>query len=62
MRGPHMHKRVVAKTCELILRVAPLQEDLNVTDAIVRVLQRRKESRIDHQLIFKLDVIVDQMP
>ena len=60
MRGLHMQKRVVAKTCELILRAAPLQEDLNVADAIVLILQLRKESWIDHQLTFKLDVILDQ--
>ena len=62
MRGLHMQKRVVAKTCQLILRVAPLQEDLNVTDAIVLILQRHKESRIDHQFSIELDVILDQMP
>src|SRR5947207_1576046 len=62
MPGRYMQKRVVAKTCELIPGVAPLQEDLHVADAIVLILQRRKEGRVDHQLSFMLNTVFDQMP
>ena len=54
-----MQKRVVAKPRELILIAAPFQEDLHVADPVILVLQRDKERRINHQLTFKLDVVLD---